>query len=35
MGQEPGTGKVLLAVNMTARYNGHDQQGDTSFSTVN
>lgn len=34
MGQQPGTGKILLVVNMTARYTGHDQQGDSSLSTV-
>ena len=34
MGQAAGAGKVLLVVNMTATYNGHDEQGDSSFSTV-
>jgi hypothetical protein len=34
LGQAAGAGNILLVVNMTATYNGHDEQGDSSFSTV-
>ena len=34
MGQAAEVGKVLLVVNMTATYDGHDEQGDSPFSTV-
>lgn len=34
MGQSAAPGKTILLINLTARYNGHDSQGDTSFATV-
>ncbi|MFT4011332.1 MAG: hypothetical protein QM655_14955 [Nocardioidaceae bacterium] len=34
MGQSAPAGKTLLLINMTATYNGHDPQGDSSFATV-
>lgn len=34
MGQKPAAGSTLLAVNMTATYNGDDSQGETTFAMV-
>lgn len=34
LGQSAPAGKTLLLVNLTATYNGHDAQGDSSFATV-
>jgi len=34
MGQSPAAGSVLLAINMTATYNGDDEQGSTPWATV-
>ena len=34
MGQAAEAGKILLVVNMTATYNGQDEQGESAFSTV-
>jgi hypothetical protein len=34
MGQTPAAGSVLLAINMTATYNGDDEQGSTPWATV-
>lgn len=33
-GEGPGPGKTLLVVNMTAVYNGDDEQGDTAWATA-
>ncbi|WP_432476472.1 hypothetical protein [Nocardioides sp. GXQ0305] len=34
MGETPAAGSVLLAINMTATYNGDDEQGSTPWATV-
>lgn len=34
MGQKPAAGSTLLAINLTATYNGDDEQGSTPWATV-